>query len=182
MQQRLDREAGPPGGNPFDASRRYGEIGRQAMAELGTAAMLKAWLYGAAINLASPALILSPPVLQLPRTGFYGTPGASMADKIGNFLFRSDNTLYAWLLLIGIAGVALLRLIQCIGVLVIVRDLRQWPAVLLMASWVGYILLINGPIASTEIPAADRVAADGADRRGLVALRDWRTKRRPGPA
>ncbi len=177
MQQRLTREAGPPGGNPFEASRRYGEIGRQALAELGPAAVAKAWLYGAAINLASPALILSPPVLQLPRTGFYGTPGASMADKIANFLFHSDNALYAWLLLIGIAGVALVRLVQCVGLLVIVRDIRQWPAVLLMASWVGFILLVNGPIASPKYRLPIEPPLMVLAGAGFVALRDWRSRK-----
>jgi hypothetical protein len=182
MQERFKREFGSQRRNPFEVSTLYYGLGKQAIAEYGVAAVIKAWLFGAAINLGSPALILSPPVLQLPRTGFYGTPGVSMPDKITNFLFRSDNALYAWLLLIGIAGVALMRLIQCIGLITVIRDARQWPAVLLMASWVGFILLVNGPVASPKYRLPIEPPLMILAGAGFVVLRDWRLKRNPQPA
>ena len=108
--------------NPFEQSRRYETLAREKLAELGSIAIAKAWLYGAAMNLASPAVTLSPVVSGLPRTGFYATPGTSFPNKVFNFLFHSDNAIYAWILILGIAGLAVVRLIQLIGLLVLAGE------------------------------------------------------------
>lgn len=148
-QAEMNRRFPTAAGNIFELSERYTEIAREQLAELGVAAMAKAWIMGAAINLGAPAIILSPPVSQLPRTGFYGTPGDSPVAKIWNFLFHSDNALYAWLLLVGIAGVVVMRAIQTAGVAILVGQGR-WAELALFALWTGYILAINGPVASPK--------------------------------
>ncbi len=150
MQKRIESRFPTGSDDPFENSRRYTDVAREALAELGPAAIVKAWLTGAAINIASPAVILSPPVSTLPRTGFYGTPGASPVEKIINFLFRSDNAFYAWILLAGIAGVAVIGIIQLAGILVILRESQHGAALLLFALWFFYILAINGPVASPK--------------------------------
>jgi hypothetical protein len=147
------------------------------MAELGTAATVKAWIFGAAVNLGSPAVTLSPPVMSLPRTGFYATPGATPLEKIGNFLFRSSNALYAWIVLAGIAGLAAVRLVQLIGFFAVLRRPEHWPILLLLASWIAYILLVNGPVASPKyrLPIeAPLMVFAGA---GFVSLRHGRGRR-----
>jgi hypothetical protein len=60
---------------------------------LGSPRSFKAWVIDATINLASPAIIISPPIAQLPRTGFYATTGGSVFGKIGNFLFHSARAM-----------------------------------------------------------------------------------------
>jgi 4-amino-4-deoxy-L-arabinose transferase-like glycosyltransferase len=150
MQHRTDERYGPPTSDLFEQSRRYQTVGREELAALGIRATAKAWLVGAAINLWSPAIILSPPVAQLPRTGFYGTPGASPLDKIKNFLFHSDNSTYAWILLIGIAGVVAARFVQLIGVVVLLRDGGHVAALCLFGLWVGFVLAVDGPVASPK--------------------------------
>src|SRR5262249_22473211 len=77
IQRRVDDRYPMHTANPFEQSRRYREIALEELATLDIRAMAKAWLVGSAINLGSPAIILSPPILNLPRTGFYATPGAS---------------------------------------------------------------------------------------------------------
>jgi len=149
LEKRTEQRFGRLTNNPFENSRRYVAIGNEAMRELGVIPAIKAWAYGAAINLGSPGLLISPPVAQLPRTGFFATPGGSMAEKIANFVFRSDNALYARLLLIGIAGVALIRLLQLAGVAALLRT-GHFAALLLCAGWITYVLLINGPVASPK--------------------------------
>ena len=150
MQKRVDSRYPNGPADPFEGSRRYTEIAREALAELGPLAVAKAWITGAAINVAAPAIILSPPVSSLPRTGFYGTPGASPLQKIENFLFHSDNALYAWILLTGIVGVAIISLVQLCGLVVMVRNRQDWPTVLLFGLWFFYILAVNGPVASPK--------------------------------
>jgi 4-amino-4-deoxy-L-arabinose transferase-like glycosyltransferase len=176
MEERVRERFGPPAANPFEESRRYNEIGREELGKLGTAAMAKAWIFGAAINLGAPAIILSPPIAQLPRTGFYDTVGSTLLAKVGNFLFRSDNAFYAWALLLGIAGVAIVRAIQLCGFIGILRGGGQWPSMLLLAGWFVYVLAINGPIASPKyrLPLEPLLCVlTGA---GFCLLRTWRKK------
>lgn len=149
MEKRTEERFGPLTKNPFENSRRYVEIGNEAMRELGLLPAVKAWIYGAAINLAAPGLLLSPPVAQLPRTGFFSTPGGSMAEKIVNFVFRPGNALYAQLLLAGLAGVVLIRLIQFAGIAAFYRT-GHVAAVIFCAAWIAYVLVINGPVASPK--------------------------------
>jgi 4-amino-4-deoxy-L-arabinose transferase-like glycosyltransferase len=150
MEERARERFGPMADNPFTESRRYAEIGREVLSELGPGAVVKAWMIGAAINLATPAIIISPPIAQLPRTGFYATAGDSIFAKIGNFLFRSDNALYAWALLLGIAGVGLVRLVQLTGLIGFATDRCTWGLVIPLLLWCGFILAANGPVASPK--------------------------------
>lgn len=136
--------------DPFVQSARYRALAEEELGQLGFGALAKAWLYGAAINLASPAVTVVPTVATLPRTGFYDTPGRDFVEKVTNFLFRSENALYAWLLVAGIAGVVCFRLIQFAGALTLLFQKQSvWPFLLLLG-WVGYVLIINGPIASPK--------------------------------
>ena len=136
--------------NPFVQASQFAEIGREELGKLGLAAIAKAWVIGATINLAAPAIIISPPIAQLPRTGFFATKGKSVLGKIANFLFHSTNATYAWALLLGIAGVIVVRLIQLAGIFAVLRERNNWPIAIMLALWVGFILAVNGPIASPK--------------------------------
>ena len=150
IQRRVDDRYPMPTANPFEQSRRYREIALEELATLDIRAMAKAWLVGAAINLGSPAIILSPPILSLPRTGFYATPGASPLDKIRNFLFHSENATYTWILLIGIASVLLVRLVQIMGLIVLLSRGGQLAVLCLFGLWIAYVLVVDGPVASPK--------------------------------
>jgi len=100
---------------PFEQSRVPSELALERLAELGPVPIAEAWAIGAAINLMAPASTQAAPVAALPRTGFYDTPGETKLDKIRAFLFENENTAYAWLLLLGVAGVALFRIVQLWG-------------------------------------------------------------------
>jgi len=137
-------------GNEFDEAARHAEFAREELAKLGLPAIVKAWSIGAAINLAAPAIIISPPIAQLPRTGFYATVGKTMTEKIMNFMFHSDNAVYAWALLVGVTGVAIVRLLQLLGAFCLLRQRHTWPILAMMALWIGFILAVNGPVASPK--------------------------------
>ena len=136
--------------NIFVQSSQYSAIGRSYLDQIGFAPLLKAWIVGAAVNLGTPAIILSPPVAQLPRTGFFMTAGDSTFEKMLNFVFRPDNANYGLALLLGTAGLAIVRLVQVYGAFAERSRLLRWPGTLLFACWIGYILLISGPIASPK--------------------------------
>jgi 4-amino-4-deoxy-L-arabinose transferase-like glycosyltransferase len=135
--------------NPFEHSHRLTEVALEELRQIGLGPIVKAWTFGAIINIGTPAIILSPPVAALPRTGFYATPGTGPMEKISNFLFGSDNITYAWLLLSGVAGVVIVRFIQLGGFVALLIE-GQWIPGLLFAGWCTFILCINGPIASPK--------------------------------
>jgi 4-amino-4-deoxy-L-arabinose transferase-like glycosyltransferase len=139
-----------PSGKPFADSERYSAFAQEELAKLGIGAIARAWAYGAAINLGAPAVVHIPPVSALPRRGFYETPGSNLWEKLQAFLFGSGNTLYAWLLMLGILGVAAFRLVQIVGFFTLLRRGANVAGVLLLAGWVLYILVLNGPIASPK--------------------------------
>jgi len=139
-----------PAGKPFADSARHAEFAREELAKLGIGAIARAWAFGAAINLASPAVVHIPPVSALPRRGFYDTPGANFWAKLQAFLFGSGNTLYAWLLMLGVLGVAAFRLVQLVGLVSLLRRGANVAGLLLLAGWVAYVLLLNGPVASPK--------------------------------
>jgi 4-amino-4-deoxy-L-arabinose transferase-like glycosyltransferase len=176
MRQRVKERFPTETADPFETSRRATLVGREALAELGPYAVVKAWTVGAAINLGAPAVILSPPVARLPRTGFYGTAGASTAEKIFNFLFRSDNSTYAWVLIGGLAGLALVRLVQLVGLATL-----AWTApsagLLLLCGWAAFVLAVNGPVASPKYRLPLEPVLCVFAGAGFVALRDRRRRR-----
>ena len=96
-----------------------------------------------------------------------------MLDKVGNFLFRSEARAYTWALLIGIAGVAVMRVLQLVGLAAMLR--QHWPGAALFALWILFVLGVNGPIASPKyrLPIEPPLMVmTGAGARAL--LRRWR--------
>jgi 4-amino-4-deoxy-L-arabinose transferase-like glycosyltransferase len=141
--------------DPFSRSRTMSRAAVGVLGELGPGPIAKAWAYGAAINLFSPAVILSTPVRTLPRTGFYAIDGDSKLDKIINFLFRNDNAAYALILLAAASGTVVLRAVQLLGLwrAALSGERRVLTATLVLAAWIGFVLAINGPIASAKYRA-----------------------------
>ena len=175
--------------NPFVRSRDMTSIARDAIGDMGTGAVVKAWVMGAAINVMSPAPILSPPVKSLPRTGFFDTPGDSKLAKVGAFLFRNDSPTYAWILLVSVIGVALVRLGQLGGIVVgfgsrtrpdsgdTTPALRRAMLAFLLL-WTAYILIINGPIASPKYRLPVEPVGVITLAFALAAVQGWWTRRR----
>ncbi|MCM0021336.1 MAG: hypothetical protein NBV67_15200 [Tagaea sp.] len=138
------------GARPFAESALFGQLGREGMAEIGVGGMAKAWAMGAAINLASPATLMIPRVMALPRTGFYATEGDTPLAKAVNFVTRSSSSTYiAWLA----GGVALEWPVRALAVAGLALALFAAPAraaALFAGLWAGYVLAVLGPIASAK--------------------------------
>ncbi len=177
MQARYEREiGGVEPDNPFVRSALMSATARRAFAELGAGAAVKAWLIGGAINLFSPAMILSPPVSSLPRTGFYDMAGDNKLEKLSAFLLRNDNPTYAWVLIVSFLALLAVRAGQLFGLGrgLLSQTSRETRIILvLMLLWTAYILLVNGPIASPKyrlpIEPFSAICAGFA----YLAWRDW---------
>ena len=176
-----DRQFPVSADNPFEQSRRESQVAVEEWRALGLIPTVKAWIYGAIINLGSPGIILSPPLIQIPRTGFYGTPGGSMAQKMTIFLFHSESAIYTWALLFGIAGVVIVRLIQTAGLIGALnqacRDRAEMlPITALFAFWFCCILAINGPVASPKYRLPLEPVLNILTGLGYYSLRECRRK------
>ena len=181
LQERFEATEAAAETNPFRRSSAMNALALDALGRLGIGAIAQSWAIGAAINLGAPAVILSPPVADLPRTGFFDTPGAGKGEKIVTFLFANDNPAYAWILLVSLVGVGLARLVQLAGVISLVRRRREIRvALFLLLGWVAFILLINGPVASAKyrLPIEPAMAVFFAQ--GFrVFIERWRGRSRP---
>ncbi len=135
---------------PFARSAAMMSLGLDKLWELGPLAVAKSWAFGAAINLASPAIVQVPAVARLPRTGFYATPGETPFLKLWNFMFGNQNPTYTWLLIAGCLGVAAFRAAQLFGLAAACRHPAARIALIYLILWIGYILVVNGPIASPK--------------------------------
>ena len=176
---RTTQRFGPPSSNPFEQSRRYQQIGREVLRdEIRPTSLAASWASGIFINLASPAVLLSPPVSQLPRTGFYGTPGDSFVEKVFNYAFRSGNPTYSWLLILSSFGLAIIRAVQFLGAWALAGRRRYWPKIIFASSWIAFLLLLNGPIASPKYRLPLEPLFNIMTAAGILSLQDWR-KRRP---
>ena len=150
IQHERQRIYGDKPDNQFELTHQLRTVAQPELEKLTLASAAKAWIIGAVVNVLSPAILISPPVYYMQRTGFYATPGTSFFDKALNFLFHSDNAPHAWISLAGIAGVLAVRLVQLVGALEIVRQREHWWPAAFCVLWVGYILAVNGPIASPK--------------------------------
>ncbi len=177
-----------PSDNPFETSRQRDALGREVLGELGVGAIAKAWIIGGVINLFSPAALVSPPLRELPRTGFFGAPGETKGEKIKNFLFANDSPIYAWVMILTGLGAIAFRLVELFGLGLVIRargaaSTRLWRASFaVLVLWAGYVLLVNGPVASAKYRLPIEPLAALGLAMVILAYLDWRARRRVGVA
>jgi hypothetical protein len=117
------------------------------MARLPPAALAKAWLEGAVVNLTAPALLADPRVRALPKPSFYNTPGAGLWQKARAYLF-DDPGRYQLLLVLGLVAMLPFLVLEAIGFVMLAR-MMPWAAVL-GGGVIAYFLLLNGPVATPK--------------------------------
>ncbi len=133
--------------NDFEQSRAFAQIGLEALGRYPVSAIVKAWMNGAAINLAAPAVAIDVRVRALPHPSFDATQGGSLLQQVTNFLTQTSA---AYLLIMG-SGIVLSFLflgLQAYGGVVLVRS-TPWVAVFALLC-IGYFLAVNGPVGSPK--------------------------------
>ena len=133
--------------NPFRRSAIASGLAWQEMARLPPAALAKAWLEGAVVNLTAPALLADPRVRALPKPSFYNTPGASLWQKARAYLF-DDPGRYQLLLILGLIAMVPFVVLEAIGFVMLARA-SPWAAVF-AGGVIAYFLLLNGPVATPK--------------------------------
>lgn len=135
---------------PFEDAAIFRQIAREELAALPPQAFVKAWLSGMAINLASPATLMIPQVMNIQRIGFYETEGDTPFSKMRNFIAESSTARYlAWMA----SGVLIewpVRLLGVIGLWLLLRNRERRAPAIFAVAWIGFILAVQGPVASAK--------------------------------
>lgn len=132
---------------PFERSRRLAAMGMEELAAEPASAIAKAWLKGAVVNLAAPAITLDPRIRRAREGSFYNDPSPGLAGRVQAYLATSAPAVRPW-----IAGAMALSAaslgLQAYGFVRLARRL-PWAAVF-AALLVLYVLLVTGPIVSPK--------------------------------
>jgi hypothetical protein len=133
--------------NPFVKSSYQSKT---ALAEILTSppsVVIKSWLQGAIINVASPAVMIDTRFRALPHLSFAEGTSGNLVTRIKQFIAGSSTT-YVAILLVGISGSLIVSLMQFGGFFV---QLRVTPMLASLGFLtVAYFVLINGPAASPK--------------------------------
>ncbi|MBM3583957.1 MAG: hypothetical protein FJX36_05855 [Alphaproteobacteria bacterium] len=177
MALRQDRMFPVRSANPFVESDHAMALARAAMADMGVVALARAWVSGAAINLAAPSVFAVPPVQRLERPSFYATPGDGLVGKLVAYVRATGNATVLSLLCGGVAVTAAARLVQLVGLIAVRRRLTE-PSWLFLLVVAGYVLAITGPVTGVKYRLPLEPILSVLMAQGLLALRlPWRTRR-----
>lgn len=142
-----------PGSVPiasYDASRAQMAIARDALADVDLATYVRAWSAGMAINLFAPAITQVPAVLRLPRASWYATEGENLFARFVNYFTAAEGGKFAGFLAGGLAIEAVLRVLAFAGLMILLVRRRLPFALLLLAAWAIFTLLIAGPVVAPK--------------------------------
>lgn len=137
--------------DPFAASDEMEKAASKALKQLGVAGLAKAWLGGALINLAAPALVSVPPVATLERPHFYETPGTGAVDKVWAFGRRAAGSTFFWLMAPALVWMAASRVLElgALGAIGRSGGLPLAPSLYLLAVAL-YFLAVTGPVTGVK--------------------------------
>lgn len=135
--------------DPFAASDQAAAVARAALGELGVVGLARAWLSGAALNLAVPSAAAVPMFRRLDRPSFYATPGDGAFDKAINAVRSTDDPTALVVLGLGAAAMVAIRLVQFVGLARVGRRLLSLPWLFLLGVAL-YVLVVTGPVTGVK--------------------------------
>ena len=133
--------------NPFKAAAMQVTFAKQEFRKIPIQSVLKAWLYGAALNLGTPAVIMDPRIRTYNRNSLMDSRGTSVMGRLWSFLEGNDPTYLTWVA-IGLIASTFCVGLQFYGWIVLMRH-TVWPA-LFGTLAIGYFLLVNGPVGTPK--------------------------------
>lgn len=132
---------------PFERSKAFSALAMRELLAQPASAIAKAWLKGAIVNLAAPAITVDPRVRRAREGSFYNDPSPGLVGRMQAYLATSAPAVRPW-----IAGALFLSavslVLQAYG---FVRLARRLPWAAVFASLlIAYVLLITGPVVSPK--------------------------------
>ncbi len=132
---------------PFQRSAVLRHFALQALGEYPLGAVVKAWLSGAVINLAAPAIAVDPRIRHMPHASFDTTEGNGIVAQFRNMLAGSSAA-YTNAMAGGLLFAAAFSMAQLYGMICLFR-ISPWAAIF-AALCIGYFLALNGPVGSPK--------------------------------
>jgi 4-amino-4-deoxy-L-arabinose transferase-like glycosyltransferase len=132
---------------PFEGSSAQMEHAALELRQISLTTLTRAWVSGAIINLASPAIIIDPRIRRFNQRSLINTSGQHLMDRIFAFLNGNDSRfVYSAILGIIMSGVSCS--LQFAGMIIMLRT-HFWPAIF-GCLLIAYFLLINGPVGAPK--------------------------------
>ena len=130
--------------DPFLLDKEAKNFGVEYILNASPLSIAKAWCWGAARNVLSPVTVELSYMLDFERSLFHETPGKSPPEQLFNFIFRNKSKLYSLMMVLGILGILIFRVVQLYGAW---KLFRQFPEIFAACSIIIiYFLLISGPV------------------------------------
>ncbi len=132
---------------PFERSKAFSALAMEELSAQPASAIIKAWLKGAAVNLAAPAITVDPRVRRAREGSFYNDSSAGLVARMQAYLATSAPAVRPWIAgALALSAVSLI--LQAYGFIRLARHL-PWAAVF-AALLIMYVLLVTGPIVSPK--------------------------------
>ncbi len=133
--------------NPFEIAAAQVEFAKQEFSKIPPQSVLKAWLFGAALNLGTPAVVMDPRIRAHNWKSLMDSTGSSLTGRIWSFLDGNDPIYLIWVA-IGMVASTLCAALQLYGWFVLLRH-AMWPAIFGVLA-IGYFLLVSGPVGAPK--------------------------------
>lgn len=130
--------------NPFLVDREGKRFGLSYLMNASPVSLAKAWFWGGMKNIFSPVTVELAFLLRMDRTLFHESDGNSVPVQLFNFIFKNSNVAYGFLMVAGLLGILLFRLIQLHGMSFMVMSQRESLLICLLI--IFYFLIISGPV------------------------------------
>ena len=128
---------------PFEKSDRQVKMAIEYLKEEPKGAIIKAWLFGMAKNLFSPAIIDFSYLLDIERPHFFYTEGKALFERGWNFI-RNMRGFFGWAVVGSLVILIVTRFIQLWGFFLMLRK-KKWEALFCFLI-ISYFLIISGPV------------------------------------
>ncbi len=133
--------------NPFAIAASQVEFAKQEFLKIPISSILRAWSYGAALNLGTPAIVMDPRIRSYNRNSLMDSTGSTLLNRLWSFFKDNHPTYLSWVA-IGMAASVGCTVLQLWGLLVLLRT-AFWPAVF-GTLVISYFLLASGPIGTPK--------------------------------
>ena len=133
--------------NPFEYAAAQVAFAREEFRKFPLQTIVKAWIYGAALNLGSPAIAIDPRIRSYNRHSLMDSTGTTITERLLRFVNGNHPTYLTWIA-IGLIASVLCTALQFGGWILLLRN-AFWPAVF-GALAIAYFLLVSGPVGAPK--------------------------------
>ena len=133
--------------NDFEYAAAQANFAKQEFKKFPLQSILKAWAYGAALNLGSPAIAIDPRIRSYNRNSLMDSTGTTITERLWKFIDGNHPTYLTWVV-VGLTASVLCAALQFGGWILLLRN-AFWPAVF-GALAIAYFLLVSGPVGAPK--------------------------------